>query len=290
MWPTISGEGSYLQAEHIFDVLDEDSEADIVVVLYHLKVQEMIRVFRKDYFSNVEEDTHDRILRGYVNKVWTWGLGGRGSIFGRSTQSCSGLAYDLLEAGDIRDIGLMGMNRLRLQWDLGIIAAVSPDAVGRLVLKAAVCELHADRNRQRVLPMSNDVFSRIQCVEAFSGNLDPHTWSAGSFFSSNLSTDERHAVCTETTTALESMIQSYRKTAENLKKTMNGLPATERDAWEKLIRFYDNAVKQISDILSRQRSSPLREVSPSTKNRLLNNPALEGAATDANQKKRNPNK
>lgn len=138
---------------------DRPRDADVVVVLYSLDVQAIKNEFERQKSL------------GILNK---WGLHGRNtfntikSVFsmGQEGQSCSGLVYDLLNAGGIKNI---------VNWDtVSSWWVVAPDAVAR------VAALAADNQREKALGSISALPPGINARVTKPKNLDPHESSMGS--------------------------------------------------------------------------------------------------------------
>ncbi len=141
--------------------IDEDRESklpDVQVVLYSLNVDAINKAFIS--FSKSPEA-----------KKWSLFGKNRFNVFnGGAGQSCSGLVYDLLNAGGIESI---------VKWDIvSKTWVIAPDAIARVaVMAAATPEEIKLANR---FPLPPGIKSVIKKPDH---SLDPHTWGIGSWLS-----------------------------------------------------------------------------------------------------------
>ncbi len=146
----------YLESERKTD--DDRNPPDVLVVLYSLNVDAINRAFKSFSESPV---------------VYKWSLFGRNifNVFnGGAGQSCSGLVYDLLNAGGIESI---------VKWDIvSKTWTVAPDAIARVAVMAA--ETTKEIELATRLPLPPGITSVIKKPDH---SLDPHEWGIGSWLS-----------------------------------------------------------------------------------------------------------
>lgn len=123
-----------IKGEAMENLNEKERQPDVVVILYSLNVEKI----NKSFMNFQESKVSDR-----------WSLGGR-NMFNKfnndAGQSCSGLVYDLLEAG--------GIFKLDYPFDITRKFVIAPDGIAKIVVRAS--EYEKDHRLQGREPIQSE--------------------------------------------------------------------------------------------------------------------------------------